>query len=106
MELILLFFSGFVGIFRQSSHPLALFSLYLFRTAAVAVYILCGFFTDNYVLSVGQVFFSLRASDADVNYADSCRGCAISNGLLELSRAFHHNPPKQPFLRLRTPYRT
>lgn len=36
----------------QSSHPVALLFLYLFRTAAIAVYIFCGFFTDNYVLSV------------------------------------------------------
>ena len=26
--------------------------LYLFRSAALAVYVLCGLFTDNYVLSV------------------------------------------------------
>ncbi|KAG8918187.1 Golgi apparatus membrane protein tvp23 [Tulasnella sp. 418] len=43
--------AGLAGIFRQSSHPLALFVLYLFRTGAIAVYILCGIFTDNYVLS-------------------------------------------------------
>jgi hypothetical protein len=29
-----------------------LFVLYLFRIAAIATYILCGFFTDNYVVSV------------------------------------------------------
>jgi len=43
--------SGIVGIFRQSAHPLALFFLYCFRIAAIAVYILCGWFTSNYVLS-------------------------------------------------------
>ncbi|KAG8869030.1 Golgi apparatus membrane protein tvp23 [Tulasnella sp. 331] len=43
--------SGLGGILRQSSHPLALFCLYLFRVSAIAVYILCGLFTDNYVLS-------------------------------------------------------
>ncbi|KAK0456250.1 Golgi apparatus membrane protein TVP23 [Armillaria borealis] len=43
--------SGIAGIFRQSAHPLALFFLFLFRVAAITVYILCGFFTDNYVLS-------------------------------------------------------
>jgi len=43
--------SGIAGIFRQSAHPLALFFLFLFRIAAIAVYILCGFFTDNYVVS-------------------------------------------------------
>ncbi|GLB36332.1 hypothetical protein LshimejAT787_0306200 [Lyophyllum shimeji] len=43
--------SGIAGIFRQSAHPLALFFLYLFRIAAISVYVLCGFFTDNYVLS-------------------------------------------------------
>jgi len=35
----------------QSAHPLVMFFLFLFRIAAIAVYILCGFFTDNYVLS-------------------------------------------------------
>jgi len=43
--------SGISGIFRQSAHPVALFLLYFFRIAAIAVYILCGWFTDNYVLS-------------------------------------------------------
>jgi len=43
--------SGISGIFRQSAHPLALFFLYFFRIAAIAVYILCGWFTNNYVLS-------------------------------------------------------
>ncbi|KAF8463034.1 hypothetical protein JB92DRAFT_3136634 [Gautieria morchelliformis] len=35
----------------QSSHPLALLFLYLFKVGAVATYILCGFITENYVLS-------------------------------------------------------
>ncbi|KAF8349905.1 Golgi apparatus membrane protein TVP23 [Amanita rubescens] len=43
--------SGIAGMLRQSAHPAALFFLYIFRTAAVVVYILCGWFTDNYVLS-------------------------------------------------------
>ena len=60
---------GLTGIFRQvslptsqqpssshprlqSAHPVALFVLYLLRLAAIATYILCGFFTDNYVVSV------------------------------------------------------
>ncbi|KAF9455706.1 Golgi apparatus membrane protein TVP23 [Collybia nuda] len=47
--------SGIAGIFRQSAHPLALFFLFFFRIAAIAVYILCGFFTDNYVLSTVTV---------------------------------------------------
>lgn len=38
--------------FWQSAHPVALFFLYCFRVAAIAVYLLCGFFTSNYVLSV------------------------------------------------------
>ncbi|KAF8271345.1 hypothetical protein EI94DRAFT_1784187 [Lactarius quietus] len=42
---------GLTAIFRQSAHPVALFVLYLFRIAAIATYILCGFFTDNYVVS-------------------------------------------------------
>ncbi|KAF8167922.1 Golgi apparatus membrane protein TVP23 [Crassisporium funariophilum] len=43
--------SGIAGIFRQSAHPLALFFLYFFRICAITVYILCGWFTSNYVLS-------------------------------------------------------
>ncbi|KAF9443714.1 Golgi apparatus membrane protein TVP23 [Macrolepiota fuliginosa MF-IS2] len=43
--------AGIAGIFRQSAHPLALLFLYFFRIAAVAVYVLSGWFTDNYVLS-------------------------------------------------------
>jgi len=43
--------AGLAGILRQSSHPLVLTALYLFRVAAVATYLLCGFFTENYVLS-------------------------------------------------------
>jgi len=34
------------------SHPLSLVFLYFFRSAAIAVYVLCGYFTDNYVLSI------------------------------------------------------
>ncbi|KAH7883757.1 hypothetical protein F5I97DRAFT_2065299 [Phlebopus sp. FC_14] len=47
--------SGIAGIFRQSAHPAALFCLYLFRISAIAVYILCGLFTDDYVLSTVAV---------------------------------------------------
>ncbi|KAI1797815.1 DUF846-domain-containing protein [Ganoderma leucocontextum] len=43
--------SGIAGILRQSAHPAVLFVLYLFRTVAIAVYILSGFFISNYVLS-------------------------------------------------------
>ncbi|KAI0067710.1 DUF846-domain-containing protein [Artomyces pyxidatus] len=43
--------SGIAGILRQSAHPVALFVLFLLRTAAITTYILCGFFTDNYVVS-------------------------------------------------------
>ncbi|KAI0639335.1 DUF846-domain-containing protein [Trametes polyzona] len=43
--------SGIAGILRQSAHPLVLFFLYFFRVAAITVYILCGFFISNYVLS-------------------------------------------------------
>ncbi|KAI0662755.1 DUF846-domain-containing protein [Cubamyces menziesii] len=43
--------SGIAGILRQSAHPLVLSFLYFFRIAAITVYILCGFFISNYVLS-------------------------------------------------------
>jgi len=44
--------SGLGAIFKQSSHPLALLCLYFFKIGAIATYILCGLFTDNYVLSI------------------------------------------------------
>jgi hypothetical protein len=47
--------SGIAGILRQSAHPMALFFLFFFRISAIVVYILCGFFTDNYVLSTVAV---------------------------------------------------
>ncbi|PCH33579.1 DUF846-domain-containing protein [Wolfiporia cocos MD-104 SS10] len=47
------------GIFRQSAHPLALFCLYLFRIAAILVYLLCGFFTSNFVISTVAVVILL-----------------------------------------------
>ncbi|GHJ88624.1 hypothetical protein NliqN6_5026 [Naganishia liquefaciens] len=43
---------GISGILKSSSHPMVLACLYLFRSAAIAVYVLCGLFTDNYVLSI------------------------------------------------------
>lgn len=43
---------GLAGILKQSSHPLVLLCLFAFRVAAVATYLLCGFFTDNFVLSI------------------------------------------------------
>lgn len=52
---------GLAGIFKQSSHPLVLLCLFAFRAAAVATYLLCGFFTDNFVLSVSMgLNFSLE----------------------------------------------
>ncbi|KAF8584984.1 DUF846-domain-containing protein [Ramaria rubella] len=36
---------------KRIIRSLALFCLYLFRVGAIATYILCGFFTENYVLS-------------------------------------------------------
>ncbi|CCM00954.1 uncharacterized protein FIBRA_03001 [Fibroporia radiculosa] len=47
--------AGIAGILRQSAHPLALLCLYLFRIAAIAVYVLCGFFTNNFVISTVMV---------------------------------------------------
>ncbi|KAA1100626.1 Golgi apparatus membrane protein tvp23 [Puccinia graminis f. sp. tritici] len=39
------------SIWQQSSHPVALFFLFLFRSLAIATYLLCGFFSDSYVFS-------------------------------------------------------
>ncbi|TDL28576.1 Golgi apparatus membrane protein TVP23 [Rickenella mellea] len=43
--------SGIAGILRQSSHPMVMFFLYLFRIAAITVYLFFGLFTNSYVLS-------------------------------------------------------
>jgi len=51
--------SGIAGIFRQSAHPIALFCLYLFRAAAISVYILSGWFTKNFVLTAVVVVILL-----------------------------------------------
>ncbi|KWU46903.1 DUF846-domain-containing protein, partial [Rhodotorula sp. JG-1b] len=34
-----------------SAHPVALFCLFFFRSAAIATYLLCGFFVSSYVFS-------------------------------------------------------
>ncbi|BGP21336.1 Golgi apparatus membrane protein tvp23 [Rhodotorula toruloides] len=39
------------NIFTQSAHPVALFFLFFFRCAAIATYLLCGFFSSSYVFS-------------------------------------------------------
>lgn len=43
--------SALSGILKQSAHPAVLLCLYFFRVSAISVYVLCGLFTDNYVLS-------------------------------------------------------
>lgn len=48
----------------------ALFFLYLFRIAAFTTYILCGFFTNNYVLSVRHRSVS---REVDLNIFFICR---------------------------------
>ncbi|KAK4706139.1 hypothetical protein P7C70_g78, partial [Phenoliferia sp. Uapishka_3] len=39
------------SIWSQSAHPIALFCLFLFRSLAIATYLLCGFFSSSYVFS-------------------------------------------------------
>ncbi|GAA5987660.1 hypothetical protein JCM11641_001184 [Rhodosporidiobolus odoratus] len=39
------------SIWKRSAHPVALFFLYAFRCAAIATYLLCGFFSSSYVFS-------------------------------------------------------
>lgn len=53
--------AGLAGIFRASSHPVALFFLYLFRILAIVIYIIGGFLTDDYVLSTVAVVVLLAA---------------------------------------------
>ncbi|KAG0147230.1 hypothetical protein CROQUDRAFT_656341 [Cronartium quercuum f. sp. fusiforme G11] len=53
--------SSDTSIWKQSAHPVALFCLYLFRSLAIATYILCGFFSDSYVFSTVIVVVLLSA---------------------------------------------
>ncbi|KAK9895870.1 DUF846-domain-containing protein [Cystobasidium minutum MCA 4210] len=39
------------SIWEQSAHPVALFFLLFFRSLAIVVYLLCGFFSSSYVFS-------------------------------------------------------
>jgi Fe2+ transport system protein B len=49
------------SILSQSAHPIALIFLYLFRSLAIATYLLCGFFSKSYVLSTVLVVVLLSA---------------------------------------------
>jgi hypothetical protein len=49
------------SILAQSSHPVALIFLYLFRTLAIVTYLLCGFLSSSYVLSTVCVVVLLSA---------------------------------------------
>lgn len=73
---------------------MSLFFLYLFRIAAIAVYILCGWFTDNYVLSVRIPTFKIRPTIEFLFVVDRCCGSPLSYGLLELpsEHAHEHTP--------------
>ena len=49
------------SIWSQSSHPVALLFLFLFRSLAIATYLLCGFFAGGYVFSTVLVVLLLSA---------------------------------------------
>lgn len=58
--------------------------LYLFRSAALAVYVLCGLFTDNYVLSVSLAeSVDTAPSDYDPSSLDCYRRGVAFSGFLE-----------------------
>ena len=61
------------SIWSQSAHPVALFFLYAFRCAAIATYLLCGFFVSSYVFSVRP---SLSLELAQESRADMARSPA------------------------------
>jgi hypothetical protein len=67
----------------QSAHPLALLCLFLFRVSAILLYILSGFFIDNYVISVGHDAFLFEYL-SEFNVDRGGRGIT-RGGLLELS---------------------
>jgi hypothetical protein len=67
----------------QSAHPLALLCLFLFRVSAILLYILSGFFINNYVISVSHDPF-LVESPSEFSADRGGRGITC-DGLLELS---------------------
>jgi hypothetical protein len=67
----------------QSAHPLALLCLFLFRVSAILLYILSGFFINNYVISVGHDA-SLVEYPSEFKVDRGGRGITC-DGLLELS---------------------
>ena len=68
----------------QSAHPLALFFLYFFRIAAITVYILCGWFTSDYVLSVWLLYICHFAQHLLTCLVDGSRRSSSRHGFLEL----------------------
>jgi hypothetical protein len=97
------------GIFRSSSHPMVLAALYFFRSAALAVYVLCGLFTDNYVLSVSrrdsfdtfERFFWLNVGLSYINRSSSWSFSSLltfgtSRFVPLVSPSFFHLPSPSP----------
>lgn len=76
------------SIWQQSAHPVALFCLFFFRSAAIATYLLCGFFVSSYVFSV-RARSSERSLDihrsmlTELSCADGPRGRPPCTRLLD-----------------------
>jgi hypothetical protein len=49
--------------------------LYIFRSAALAVYVLCGLFTDNYVLSVSTLKGTHEYTELMTEVTLDCTDC-------------------------------
>jgi Eukaryotic protein of unknown function (DUF846) len=52
VQVFIYWYNAVLTWIKQSAHPVVLLFLYSFRIAAITVYMFCGFFTDNYVVSV------------------------------------------------------
>lgn len=75
------------SIWKQSAHPVALLFLFSFRCAAIATYLLCGFFSSSYVFSVSTLTLFLSVLSHRQNKgAESGRNLDCTRSSVALTR--------------------
>ncbi|KAM0793543.1 Golgi apparatus membrane protein tvp23 [Microbotryomycetes sp. NB124-2] len=93
--------SADASILSQSAHPVALICLYLFRSLAIATYLLCGFFSSSYVFSTVLVVVLLSLDFWTVRNVSGRILCGLRfwNQVDEEGSSywvFEHRSPDQP----------
>ncbi|KAK4052900.1 Golgi apparatus membrane protein tvp23 [Microbotryomycetes sp. JL221] len=93
--------SNEASILSQSAHPVALVCLYLFRSLAIATYLLCGFFSSSYVFSTVLVVVLLSLDFWTVRNVSGRILCGLRfwNQVDEDGSSywvFEHRSPDQP----------